>query len=825
MFMSATPRIYELENTDEDDDYFDIFGNKAYHMEMKEAIKNKYIADYKIYIPSIHENKKKVIEDIYNEIGILNIDKTYEAKAIFLYKCLTYYGTKKTIVYFKDITDMKNFNIAFKMLNKYYAIDYFIKMITYKITQKEKTEYINKFTNTKNKFCLLFSVHILDECVDIPCCDSIYITYNSNSKIKNVQRMCRANRINDNKNKVAKIFLWCNELDKLPDFLSSVKEFDDEYKDKIVNVQSSYSGYNDEKVEKKDTLGIDKYVVNVMEYKRLSWDKIKNLLLKFCEKEKRCPIQKEQYKNHNIGMWLQTQKKKIKNKDDDIYKKLSINQYVKKNLDEYLINKNKNKDKEKLEWDQLKELLFEFCEKEKRCPIQKEQYKNHNIGMRLQTQKKKIKNKDDDIYKKLSINQYVKKNLDKYLINKNKNKDKEKLEWDQLKELLFEFCEKEKRCPINKKQYKNHNIGMWLQNQKQKIENKDNDIYKKLSINQYVKKNLDEYLINKNKNKDKEKLEWEQLKELLFEFCEKEKRCPINKEQYKNHNISKWLQHQKQKIKNKDDDIYKKLSINQYVKKNLDKYLINKNKNKDKEKLEWDQLKELLFEFCEKEKRCPIQKEQYKNHNIGMRLQTQKQKIKNKDDDIYKKLSINQYVKKNLDKYLINKNKNKDKEKLEWEQLKELLFEFCEKEKRCPIQKEQYKNHNIGMWLQHKKQKIKNKDDDIYKKLSINQYVKKNLDKYLINKNKNKDKEKLEWEQLKELLFEFCEKEKRCPIQKEQYKNHNIGTWLQHQKQKIKNKDDDIYKKLSINQYVKKNLDEYLINNFLYISSSLFFIF
>src|SRR3990167_11398385 len=85
MFMSAIPRIYELENTDEDDGYFDIFGDKAYHMEMKEAIKNKYIADYKIYISSIHETKKKIIEDIYNEIGILNIDKTYEAKAIFLY--------------------------------------------------------------------------------------------------------------------------------------------------------------------------------------------------------------------------------------------------------------------------------------------------------------------------------------------------------------------------------------------------------------------------------------------------------------------------------------------------------------------------------------------------------------------------------------------------------------------------------------------------------------------------------------------------------------------------------------------------------------------
>src|SRR3989344_3669684 len=499
MFMSATPRIYELENTDEDDDYFDIFGNKAYHMEMKEAIKNKYIADYKIYIPSIHENEQKVVEDIYNEIGILDINKEYEAKVIFLYKCLTYYGTKKTIVYFKDITDMKNFNIAFKMLNKYYVIDYFRKMITYKTTQNERIEYINKFTNTKNKFCLLFSVHILDECVDIPCCDSIYITYNSKSKIKNVQRMCRANRINGNKNKVAKIFLWCNELDKLPDFLSSVKEFDDEYKYKIVNVQSSYSGYNDEGVEQKDTNGIDKYVVNVMEYKRLSWDKIKNLLFKFCEKEKRCPIKKEQFKNQNLSIWLQHQKQKIKNKDNEIYKKLSINQYVKESLNEYLINKDKNKEKEKLEWKQLKELLFEFCEKEKRCPIQKEQFKNQNIGTWLQTQKKKIKNKDDEIYKKLSINKYVKESLDEYLINKDKNKDKEKLEWKQLKELLFEFCEKEKRCPIKKEQYKNQNIGMWLQHQKTKIKNKDDEIYKKLSISQYVKESLVKYLINKDK--------------------------------------------------------------------------------------------------------------------------------------------------------------------------------------------------------------------------------------------------------------------------------------------------------------------------------------
>jgi len=50
-------------------------------------------------------------------------------------------------------------------------------------------------------------------------------------------------------------------------------------------------------------------------------------------------MQKEQYKNINIGMWLQTQKIKINSKTDELYLKLSVNPIIKNNLDEYLINK------------------------------------------------------------------------------------------------------------------------------------------------------------------------------------------------------------------------------------------------------------------------------------------------------------------------------------------------------------------------------------------------------------------------------------------------------------------------------------------------------
>ncbi len=51
------------------------------------------------------------------------------------------------------------------------------------------------------------------------------------------------------------------------------------------------------------------------------------------------PIYNCKYKDQNIGMWLQDQKKKINSVTSDIYKKLSENKYVKESLDLYLNKK------------------------------------------------------------------------------------------------------------------------------------------------------------------------------------------------------------------------------------------------------------------------------------------------------------------------------------------------------------------------------------------------------------------------------------------------------------------------------------------------------
>ncbi len=318
---------------------------------------------------------------------------------------------------------------------------------------------------------------------------------------------------------------------------------------------------------------INQYVKESLDYYLdpwKKWNEWKDLLFEFCNKNSRVPTVNENYKSKNIGRWLHTQKELINSNTDKLYTKLITNKYIKGSLNDYLEYLDKNKDKVKLKWDEWKNLLFEFCNKNNRVPIRKDKYKSQNIGGWLQNQKGKINSNEDDLYKKLATNEYIKQSLDEYLEHKKQNKDKVKLKWNKWKDLLFEFCDINKKCPISRDKYKNQNIGSWLQDQKKKINSNKDELYKKLAVNEYIKQSLDEYLDPWKK--------WNKLKDLLFKFCDINKKCPSNKDKYKNHNIGSWLQNQKGKINSNEDDLYKKLAVNEYIKQSLDTYLQRKYK-------------------------------------------------------------------------------------------------------------------------------------------------------------------------------------------------------------------------------------------------------
>ena len=98
-----------------------------------------------------------------------------------------------------------------------------------KITIVEKNDVNIICSNRKS-----LNINILDECIDVYGCNSIYMTYNSKSKVKNIHRMLRSMEIDkENPKKIAKIILWCDKIYDILTHMDFMKEIDNDYMSKI----------------------------------------------------------------------------------------------------------------------------------------------------------------------------------------------------------------------------------------------------------------------------------------------------------------------------------------------------------------------------------------------------------------------------------------------------------------------------------------------------------------------------------------------------------------------------------------------------------------
>ena len=255
LFMSATPRVYDLENKSDDNtendgleteiNIGDIFGEVIYKMSFSEAIARKFITDYRIWLPSIHEDNNQLT----NELSIYEIDNYIKAKCVFFFSCLLNNGSKKCIVYCQHTNEINLLIEAMNKLNEHFCIDYKIGQITSSVSESKRGTILSDFSEGKN-IQLLFSIRILDECIDIKACDSIFIAYETNSKIRTIQRMSRCMRIDiQNKFKVGNIYIWCNIYACILQTLSCVKEYDIFFKDKIKINETNFHNKKEEEGE------------------------------------------------------------------------------------------------------------------------------------------------------------------------------------------------------------------------------------------------------------------------------------------------------------------------------------------------------------------------------------------------------------------------------------------------------------------------------------------------------------------------------------------------------------------------------------------------
>jgi superfamily II DNA or RNA helicase len=299
MYMSATPRVYELEDELEDTEH--IFGEIFYKMSFNEAIEKKFITDYKIWLPSIHEDNSQ----LEKELSIYEIDGVMKGKCNFFFSCLLNNGSKKCIIYCQDTNEIKLMIEAMSKLNEFYCLDIGMNQITADNTEKQRKKILDDFRERDN-IKLLFSVRILDECIDIPSCDSIFITYPTKSKIRTIQRMSRCMRINkSNSFKIGNIFIWCDEYDKILETLSGIKEYDIMFKDKIKVNSIGFFVKGEKKKNETDVGLVEKYIMGVKEFRIVGWEERLEMVKKYIDENGKRPSPHDKDKNIKIlGSWL-----------------------------------------------------------------------------------------------------------------------------------------------------------------------------------------------------------------------------------------------------------------------------------------------------------------------------------------------------------------------------------------------------------------------------------------------------------------------------------------------------------------------------------------
>ena len=214
VFVSATP-IKDFMNLSED---------KIYTYKWEDAIQKKYICDFNIYLPDESDKLNKFMEVINNNYN--NIELKLIKKAYNLVKSMLLNGDKKCICYLTTIEKANTFNKILTLISNTFNVEIEREQIDCNTKRLKRNEIIEKFRNSTELFILL-NVHVLDEGIDIPECDSVYITQPNNNILNLVQRMCRANRIYNDKTE-CNIYMWCSE-EKTQKIINYIYKKTDDY--------------------------------------------------------------------------------------------------------------------------------------------------------------------------------------------------------------------------------------------------------------------------------------------------------------------------------------------------------------------------------------------------------------------------------------------------------------------------------------------------------------------------------------------------------------------------------------------------------------------
>jgi superfamily II DNA or RNA helicase len=219
--------------------------NHIVHIPFSQAIRDGYIVDYTLWLP--HLTKKTngtTCVDIDIPVEFAKYDSDLTAKAFYLATVMLKTGSRRCITYLSNQGQCDSFMpLVSHIFKTYHGLTVWTDKIDSTVSKVARKKIIEEFQSENDDvFHILTSVRILDEAVDIPRCDSVFITsFGPENDIRMTQRSQRSSTKDPlNPSKHSNIILWADGLEKCVGALDRLRESDPDFHKKVRMADCNY---------------------------------------------------------------------------------------------------------------------------------------------------------------------------------------------------------------------------------------------------------------------------------------------------------------------------------------------------------------------------------------------------------------------------------------------------------------------------------------------------------------------------------------------------------------------------------------------------------
>jgi superfamily II DNA or RNA helicase len=423
---------------------------KVFSYGIAEGIRDSFLCDYEVCLPyaTVKTDEKEYVYECERELQACakELDPTLTAKAIFLATGMLQKGARRCVLYMTSVEECKAFAIVLsKIFGEYHGLSCWVQTLVNTTKPANRIKILKDFQfASSHDIYLLLSVRILDEAIDLPRCDSEFISQvgEHTSDIRTVQRLMRGGRLDPmNPSKKNHLFMWTDDVCKAIPALQWLRNSDTyEFHKKIRVISRDYDSQQDPQLMIAHTAK-ESSVQRIVEMRCLTvdelWEQRRQEWIACFERLGRQPRcysnESEERRAANWQSKMRYMKKKGKLNQERV---------------DILTNTCG------WEWDnnalrlEKAYALIEFVNREKRVPKQKEFVDGVKLGLFWHNVKQ---GKNAKIYQDiLSHNETLREDYEKLHRLKDSKKGIEEITPEQKANLLIEFVNREKRVPKQK---------------------------------------------------------------------------------------------------------------------------------------------------------------------------------------------------------------------------------------------------------------------------------------------------------------------------------------------------------------------------------------